>query len=226
MTAVPLPQSPAMRVRLIYTQADTQFAGSRFFLGFSGGTATTADLNTLAGDIAAQWNTNIAPQVSNQFSLTEVDILDLTTDTGNSGTWTGTHTGALTGSTIPSQVAVNCEFGIARRYRGGKPRMYWPSGDETTLHDLAHWTSTYVTNMTAAVEAFFTAVQALSVGSLGVLTHVNLSYYKGFTNVTNSSGRTRAAPNYRTAALLDTITSYNVKAECSSQRRRRLATTP
>jgi len=70
-----------------------------------------------------------------------------------------------------------------------------------------------------------TAVTGLSVGAVGALAHVNVSYYQSFKNVTNSSGRTRAAPTYRTIALLDPITGYVVKAVVGSQRRRRTAKT-
>jgi hypothetical protein len=61
---------------------------------------------------------------------------------------------------------------------------------------------------------------------MGTLAHVNLSYYKGFTNVTNSSGRERAVPTYRDAALVDPVTGYFGKAIMGSQRRRRTSTTP
>jgi hypothetical protein len=225
MTVVPLPASSCVRVRLIYNQLDGAEAGSRFYLSFTGGSASHADLNTLASDIATAWETNLAALVSDQFTLVEVDILDLTTDSGNSGLWTGTHTGGLSGSILPDQCATNIEFNIGRRYRGGKPRMYMPPPDVSKLSDPAHFTSGFVTDMNTGMSAFFAAIAALSVGSLGTLAQVNLSYYQGFTNVTNSSGRTRAAPKYRTTAKLDTITGYSTKALLSSQRRRRNATT-
>lgn len=225
MTVVPLPASPCLRVRLIYNQLDGAEAGSRFYLSFTGGSASTADLNTLAADIATQWNTHLASLISEQFTLVEIDVLDLTTDSGNSGLWTGTHTGTLGGSILPDQVATNIEFDIGRRYRGGKPRMYLPPADVTQLLDPAHYTAAFVTAGNTAINAFMAAIAALAVGSLGTLAHCNLSYYQGFTNVTNSSGRTRAAPKYRATAKLDTVTGYSTKALLSSQRRRRQATT-
>jgi hypothetical protein len=226
MTVVPLPASPCMRVRLVYTQLDDSLASSRFYLSFTGGSASAADLNTLSTDIATAWNTDLAELVSEQFTLTEVDILDLTTDHGNSGLATVSHAGTLAGSILPDQVATNIQYKIGRRYRGGKPRMYLPPPDVTKLLDPAHLTSAFVTLCNTQVAAFFSAISALSVGSLGALAQVNLSYYSGFTNVTNSSGRTRAAPKYKAAATLDTVTGYDTHALLSSQRRRRSATTP
>lgn len=226
MTVVPLPASPCIRVRLDYTNADGSLASSRFNLSYSGAAPTAGNCETLAGDIATAWNTDLAEIVSGNWTLTEVDVLDIATDSGLFGTAAVSHEGSYSGAAIVSQVANNVEFDIGRRYRGGKPRMFIPPPSVGALQDSAHWTSTFITLSNTQVAAFFTAVAALSVGSVGTLGHVNLSYYQGFKNVTNSSGRTRAAPTYRPLALLDPITGYATKGVLGSQRRRRIATTP
>jgi hypothetical protein len=226
MTVVPLPASPCIRVRLEYTNADGSLAGSRFNLSYSGAAPTSGNCVTLAGDIATAWNSDLAEIVSGNWTLTEVDVLDIASDSGLFGTAAVSHEGSYSGSAIPSQVANNVEFDIGRRYRGGKPRMFIPPPSVAAQEDSAHWTSTFITLSNTQVTAFFTAVSALSVGSIGTLGHVNLSYYQGFKNVTNSSGRTRAAPTYRPLALLDPVTGYATKGVLGSQRRRRIATTP
>lgn len=104
--------------------------------------------------------------------------------------------------------------------------MYLPPGTDSDLQNVATWTSSFVTNVNTGVVAFFAQVVGASVGSMGTLGHVNLSYYHGFTNLTNSSGRERAVPTYRSTALHDDITSYIAKAVVGSQRRRRTSTTP
>jgi len=73
--------------------------------------------------------------------------------------------------------------------------------------------------------AFMAEIEALSVGAVGALGHVNLSYYQGFKNITNSSGRERAVPTYRNTALLDVVQGYAAKSVVGSQRRRRTSTT-
>lgn len=227
MTTPPLPASSVVRVRLVYTSSEGTEAGSRFYLGYSGSAPSAGNLNTLASDIAGAWATNISPQVGSTTSLTEIDILDISTLTGASGSWTGTHTGGMSGSNLPINCAVNVEYDIARRYRGGKPRIFWPPPDITNLSGENKWSSAFLSSEQTAVQNFFAAVVAFSVGSMGSLSHVNVSYYDGFTNVTNSSGRTRAAPKYRSpTALVEPITGYAVKAVIGSQRRRRTATTP
>lgn len=225
MTAPPLPASPCLKVRLDYNDAAGNEMGSRFFLSYAGASPTPGNCQTIAADIAAAWSTHLAPQVSNDFALVEVDVLDIASLTGASGQWTGQENGGDSSGIMPASVAVNIEFNISRRYRGGKPRMFLPTPGTDALQNQRAWTAAYVTNCGTAVSAFFAAVAAISVGAVGVLAHVNLSYYTGFKNITNSSGRERAVPQYRPAALLDPVEGYAVKGTVGSQRRRRTSTT-
>lgn len=225
MTAPPLPESPVLKVRLDLTNGDSFLAGNRFYIGYAGSAPTPGNCTTIAAGVEAAWVANIAPLTHNDWALTEVDVLDITTLTGSSGQWTGTESGGLGDSLLPASAAVNVEFDIARRYRGGKPRIFFcPPGGGQML-DAGHWTSATVTAWNTGVTAFFAAIAALDVGTVGALNHVNLSFYKGFTNITNSSGRTRAVPTYRDSALVEAVESYSTKAEIGSQRRRRVATT-
>jgi hypothetical protein len=225
MTVVPLPASPCVRVRLGYTTDAGTDMGSRFFLSYSGAAPSAANCSTLATDIGTAWNTNIASLVYSLISLTEVDVLDITTDSGASAVVTVDHPGTDSSATLVANVATNVEYDIARRYRGGKPRMFLPPPAGDKLASLDKWTTDFIGDVNTGVAAFFAALEALTVGSMGTLAHVNLSYYKGFTNVTNSSGRERAAGKYRDVATLDTVTGYACKAVVGSQRRRRTATT-
>lgn len=224
MTAPPLPASPVVRVRLDYTQADGFDAGSRFYLGYAGSAPTPGNCTTLATDIAAAWESHLATEINDTFTLTEIDVLDITSLTGSSGQWTGSNAGSGSGTPLPAQAATNIEFDIARRYRGGKPRMFIPPSVTTNQADAGHWTDGFLTSVNAAFTAFIAEITALDIGSIGALNHVNLSYYKGFTNITNSSGRTRAVPTYRDSALVDSVEGYATKALIGSQKRRRNAT--
>lgn len=225
MTAVPLPDVSAVRVRLDYTQTDGYKGGSRFFLSYSGSAPTSANCTTLASDVESAWLSNLAVLIGDTWALTQVDVLDISTDTGLSGVWTGTETATRSGTPLPAQCASGVEYDIPLRYRGGKPRMYLPPGVQSDLLDAGHYQSGYVGGLAAGVAAFMAQLATLTIGSMGTLAHINLSYYKGFTNVTNSSGRTRAAPKYRATALSSPVTGYAGKSMVSSQKRRRSATT-
>jgi hypothetical protein len=226
MTVVPLPASPCVRVRLQYAQEDGFDGGNRFYLSYSGSAPTGDNCATLASDIASEWGSSIAGLVHESWSLVEVDVLDIATDSGFSGQWSGDTAGTLGGTACPAQCAMNVEFDIARRYRGGKPRMFLPPGNTSDLADPSHWTDEQIAATNETMGDFFAAIAGYSIGAMGTLAHVNLSYFKGFTNIANSSGRERAVPTYRAEALLDLVTGYSAKAVIGSQKRRRTATTP
>jgi hypothetical protein len=224
MTAPPLPASPVLRVRLDYTQTDTYKAGSRFYLSYAGAAPTAGNCTTIAADIEAAWAANIAAVVNEYCALTEIDVLDITSLTGASGQWTGSTPGTMAEASLPAAIATNIEFGIARRYRGGKPRMFLPYPGVSAMEDGGHFTTAFQTAAHTAITGFMTACEDISVGAVGALNHVSLSYYSGFKNITNSSGRERAVPTYRDTALVEAVESYAVKLEMGSQKRRRVAT--
>jgi len=225
MADVPLPDVPCVRCRLDYQDLTSNESGNRFYLSYSGSAPTAANCVTLAGDIASAWNTWFGGLTSQNFALVEVDVLDIASDSGLSGQWAGTYNGGQTGTPLTLQSAINVEFLIARRYRGGKPRIYLPPTDTSGLADAAHWDTTVITATNANATGFFGALHALSIGAMGTLQHVNLSYYKGYNNVEIPGSRAYAAPKYRLAALHDDVTGYATKAVVGSQRRRMRSTT-
>jgi hypothetical protein len=215
-----------MRARFIWNESAEGEGGIRLYFSYSGSAPTAGNCSTLATDFAAAWATHISPVLAANVALNEVDVLDIATDSGLSGQWTGSDAGGISGATLPWQCAMNIEFDIARRYRGGKPRCFLPPTAAAGLADDSHWSTGTISSVNTGFAAFISEIEALSVGSVGTLAHVNLSYYKGFTNITNSSGRERAVPTYRATALHDVIEGYGLKAVIGSQKRRRTSTTP
>lgn len=226
MTTPPLPDQNCVRVRIIGEDPNTNTWGSRFYLAYAGSAPTGANCTTLATDIANAFDTHCIPLLSSNALLTEVDVLDIATTMGQSGQWTGSTSGTRSGTSLPAQVAMNIEYGVGERYRGGKPRGYWPFGVDSDMQSVATWTAAFVGAVNTDFAAFMAAVEALSVGAVGALTHSTLSYYSGFVNHTNTSGRSRAVPTYRDLAQVRTVTGYSAKVELSSQRKRRTSTTP
>jgi len=213
----------------VYSNGDGQMAGSRFFLSYSGSAPSPANCNTLASDIEAAWGSHLAAMcASGEYDLVEVDVLDITTVMGASGSWEGSTAASRSGTALPQQCASNIEYNIAERYRGGKPRMYLPPGVTTDQATPATWTDTFIGEVNTAIAAFFTAVEALSVGSMGTLAHIMLSYYSGYdTSIPPWRGPGfKYPPKYRAAAQLMTVEGYSMKAVIGSQRRRRTSTTP
>jgi hypothetical protein len=225
----PLPDNPTIRVRTIFSSGGSGELGSRFYLNYTGGPASGADLTTLAGDIETAYATHLVGLWAVNFTLTEIDCLDITTEMGNSGTWTGTEAGSRTGSTLPDQCCTNVEFDVAERYRGGKPRIYLPPGVSGDLATVSTYSSDFVDLVNTDMALAFAEITGLSVGSLGTLTHVLLSYYKGY-NTSTPPWRGpgfKYPPKYRSPnAISMDIKGYACKRIIGSQRRRRTAVTP
>lgn len=221
MTVPPLPDVPCVRIHCQWSEGGALQAGSRFYLSYSGSAPSGANCATLAADVGTAWSAHLAAIISNNWTLDEVDVIDIASHSGASGQATPSVVGTRSGTGLPNQVANNVEFDISRRYRGGKPRIFLPGACEADLATQATWSSAFIGDSNAACVAFFAALEALSIGSMGTLAHVNLSYYLGFHNVTNTSGRVRSAPLYRATAIHDTVVGYATKATLGSQRRRR-----
>lgn len=228
MATPPLPASPCVRCRLTYNVGTNGEGGNRLYLSYSGSAPSGADCATLASGVADAWEAHMTNTTPVNYSLGEVDVLDLASDTGKSGQWSGTHGGGRSGNYLPDSVATNIEFGIAERYRGGKPRMYIPPGVQSDLATQSGWSSDFMDTVQTSVEGFFTAIEALSVGSMGTLAHVVLSYYHGVNTATppwRGPGY-KYPPKYRDSALVYPVTGYFPKEIVGSQRRRRTSTTP
>lgn len=226
MTVVPLPDVPCVRVNFTYSFGTDGEGGDRLFFSYTGGPPNATDLASAATTIATAWGTDIAPLCGSGVTLTEVDILDIASHSGFSAVHAASIAGTRGATNLTDNTCFNLEFGIARRYRGGKPRIYLPAGVESDLLDASKWGTSFVNTVVTDFTNFITAVKAISLGTIAIQNHVNLSYYQGFHNVTNSSGRTRAAPTYRSPnAVHDNIISYIGRQVVGSQRRRRTATT-
>lgn len=228
MATPPLPDVSTLRVKLDYNQGSLATSGNRLFFKYGGTAPTAANCATLASDISGAWGTHIAPLIQNNFYLTEVDVLDITTVTGLSGAWTGSVEGTRGSALTPASVATNIEYDISRRYRGGKPRIYLPPGSGDDLADESHWSGSFTSAVGTGWAAFISEIEALSVGAVGSLTHINLSYYSGV-NTSTPPWRGpgfKYPPKYRDVALSDVISGYSVKTVVGSQRRRRTSTTP
>jgi hypothetical protein len=226
MTVPPLPDVPCIRVRMTSAIDAVSQGGVRFYLSYAGSAPTGANCATIAGDVASAWASHLAAVTNADSGVQLVDVIDIATHSGASGQWVGNNGGTRTGTVLPANVCTNVEYNIARRYRGGKPRGFYWGGVAADLQDTSHWNTTFIDAVNTAVTAFFGEVTAFSVGAVGTLAHVNLSYYTGFTNHSGTSGRERAVPTYRATALHDNILSYSTKAVVGSQRKRRTSTTP
>jgi hypothetical protein len=213
--------SKVVRVALGFNLGDGTPALTRFFVRYSGTAPTNADLATFDAAIATAYGTNLKSLADTGQIMNEVSSQDLSTATAGVDDSTVSVAGTRGASFIGASSALVASYRIARRYRGGHPRGYWPFGIQTDLNDRNTWKSTFITAANTGLTAFFTAVNAAGWSGAGTLDHVNVSFYSGFTVVTNPiTGRARNVPTLRGTPLIDAVTATFAQSSVGSQRRR------
>ena len=226
MTAPPLPDENVMKIRLVWKDVAGYYLGTKLLFAFNVGNPSPADLTNVANQVSSAYTANLAPLVAQGVQLTEIDVLDLTTTSGSSATISPGTGGGRTGTLLPIQCCLKMRYIIPRRYRGGKPGGYWPFGVQSDTLDQSHWTASFASTCAADLQTFINACKASPPPVIGTMTHVSLSYYHGFTNYVDPSGRNQNKPTYKAQATHDVITGYVGNQTMGSQRRRRTATTP
>jgi hypothetical protein len=220
-----LPPVPAV-LRVVYrwdVGSDTDAIIRRYFR-YSGSAPDNASCVTIATDISNSWNIEFAGYTHPDVSMEEISIEDLTSPTSGVGTFAFAAAGSESGTPLPAEACALENQGIARRYRGGKPRHYWPIGSSADVLNPQFWEPSSISNWNAALAAHLAAVAAISVAGTTTLVPVSVSYYQGFTPVTNPiTGRTKDVAKLRVGSpVIDPVTSETFNQRIASQRRRSL----
>jgi hypothetical protein len=220
MPALP-PVPTTIRVTLKHTAGLDLDVVNRFYLQYTGTAPTNAMMNTFATSVSTAWAGNIESVCNPVVKLTEVDVVDLSSPTGAVGLDSSVKTGSRTGQINAGGVATLVNFHIARRYRGGKPRIYTPWLNASDLTDEQDWTGASLSSALTAWNAFMTAVKALTWTGATIANQVNVSYYTGFASVQNPvTLRWKNISTPRAAPLVDVIVSASINPKPASQRRR------
>lgn len=217
-----LPSVPdVLRIQFKWTSSSDVDVLCRLYWQYSGTAPTNGQLATMASTLAGNMNTVYGSYWHSDVTLTECIITDLSSPTAATGSATVSHAGTLTGTELPANTALLINFQVARRYRGGKPRLYLPLGSSSEMLTTQTWSTTFTTNVLSQYGTVQTDIaNAIAVWGSSV-SQVNVSYYKGFTVFTEPSGRARNIPTLRAGGpVVDTVTGYSVNPKFGSQRRR------
>lgn len=194
---------------------------SRVFLHYSGTPPTAAQLNTFTALAITSYGTNLKSLAYGGVVLSECDATDLTSATGAVGISTGSTAGTRAGTAIDSAACAVISYEIARRYRGGHPRGYWPFGVANDLNATNAWSAAFVTACNTGFNNWIAALVAGGWAGAGTIAQVNVSYYNGFTVVTNPiTHRARNVPTLRVSPTIDTVTAILTRPSVGTQRRR------
>lgn len=218
----PLP-SPGnvIKCEMIFDLDGKTGPGSRFFLSYTGGPPTATGLNNLAAALGTYTTADLESLMNTTVSLATTKCTDLSSSTGAIGTAAPGVTGTRTGSGLPLNACVVIDYVISRRYRGGKPRGYWPFGVVADMVGNDTWSSTLITQVNSGFGSFMASVLAFTLATCTLQQHVNVSWYEGFTNYTGSGGRAKVRNSLRSGGpVVDNVSTHSTRTVVGSQRRR------
>jgi hypothetical protein len=193
---------------------------NQLFFSFSGSGPDSEDCHDFALAIGNAMATHNALWTVDT-SVNSVVATDLSSDTAATGDATVTGVGTDEGESLPGGAAFVTSYSIARRYRGGRPRNYWPWGSAAQLMSRQAWTAEFLAAGISSINSVIAAVVGETYGGMTITNHVNVSYYKGSTVETNPrTGRAKNVPTPRATPLVDVITGVLGVPYPGSQRRR------
>jgi hypothetical protein len=219
--AEPLPPAgKVLKLAFHYTVGSDAKALTRIYWQYTGTTPNAATLKAVAEGVATAYESHGKNLHVNQVKLTAIDVIDLSGVEAARYTLATAQTGTL-GGQVCAGVATMLNYSIPRRYRGGKPRSYWPWGADVSRETPQLWTPEYITKINTVSGELFAAIAALKPSGTELTTHCNVSYYHGFTNVQyGNPPKYRRVPTPRGTPVVDTISASSCNAIPASQRRR------
>ncbi len=172
------------------------------------GTNTDALMNGFATYAGNQWSSRILTQGINQdLILNEVTAEDLTSNTAPVGAAPFTQAGSGTGTYLPTSSAICISKEIARRYRGGHPRLYLAGMEQDFLASPTTWHTTPVNTFVTGMADFIGDVTGhVYGGGFAITDLVNVSYQNNHAQ--------------RVTPVVDTVLSVVGHPRVCSQRRR------
>lgn len=220
-----LPDQPnVLRIDHDFSIGSDASALVRWHYTYSGGAPSDANCVSLAASIYAAWVTACIALLGDDNYIDGVRVTDLTSPTSGQGVHTASTVGTRSGDPLPAGAAVLVNMPIGRRYRGGKPRSYWPFFTGSDLASPQTWLSGSVTAVAGALEAYDGALESLTAGTTDLAALVSISYYEGFTirpTPPIAGVRAKNIPTPRSVAIApDVILALNVSGRVASQRRR------
>jgi hypothetical protein len=218
MTGPLPPVSKVVRVDYHWSQTGGSRIQARDFFQYTVALSAT-DAATWATAIANALKT-FTTNYSNTLDSVQIELTDLTSTTAPQVVQAAAQTGGSADPPLPAGTAMVVSKHIARRYRGGHPRLYTPGHAQTELHDPRTWTAGALTGTKTVYDAMIASIISGAPMALGTVTHVNVSYYSGFTNHTYPSGRVKPIPNLRVTPVVDAIIATTVNPIVANQRRR------
>lgn len=209
-------------MRCLFDIGASDNRGASFDIEYTGGPATTDDLTAVADGVEATFVTDLLGQLSTNNSLVEVLVNDTSQPELPEGRWSGSEVGTRTGAgQIAGQSSV-LVYNIARRYRGSRPKGFWPFGTATDWANSESWTSDFISGLEASWANFITSLGELAGLGITLGAQVGISYtgppYHVVTSPTTGRGRNVGTP--KDPPVVFPVSSVTCSKRFGSQRRR------
>ena len=218
-----IPAGPVIRVQYRCSLGDDLDVLSRLFFNYTGSPPDGTQCEALAGSIWTLWGSNFGPLAGTDVAIQEVVVTDLSSLTAAQGSYTATAAGGRSGAILPAACACLINFQIARRYRGGKPRVYMPFGTDSDLLTPQGWTGGFLTEVDGNFSDHIASILTHSWSDGVIVGQVSVSFYEGTTVEeygTPPYQRARNVPIRRATPLIDPVTFAAANPILGSQRRR------
>jgi hypothetical protein len=194
----------------------------RVYEQYTGAPPLVSDLLTLGTLLGAGFNSDLAPVMSPNVSYDSVEITDLSSATSASAEQGFiAHVGTEAGAVIPAAACALMNYGISRRYRGGKPKSFVMFGTDADLLTDQEWETASLDGFLGSWVNFLNIIPINPWPGAGIITQCNVSYYEGFTAVENPiTHRYRNVPNVRVTPIVDLINEVSAPTLVHFQTRR------
>lgn len=217
----PLPAAPhCASLDTHFTIGDDTHALSRIYLQFPNDPGTP-DLQSLANAAGATFGTaGLQNEMAGTVTVTSfvaTSLVNPTLPQGINGvSLAGTE---VRGGNLPAETCAVIAYSVARRYRGGHPRGYWPFGQAPDMQSPQLWSTTFRDALQTAFRTWINDICGTTYVA-GAPIHVNVSYYSGSTWHQKPNGNWIRIATRRGAPLIEPVVSQNVRLRIGSQRRR------
>jgi hypothetical protein len=207
------------RLQMFFKNNNVNIGSTRFFWMYSGGALSQANMGQLTSSANSSWTNHFRALTHPNTTLDRLVATDLNSATGFVGTTISGTAGASLGTEIPVSNCVLVNYTIATRYRGGKPRNYFPAGDASFTANGKQWSQSFHDTFLAAINGFFSDMSTPGVPL--TFTHASVSYYSGHQpNDNPGTWGPVNEPSPRGAGVPSAITSVSVNLKIGVQRRR------
>jgi hypothetical protein len=222
--SAPLPTpSGVVRTHIYHTlNLSTPFA-FHFDAAYGAGPPGTDDLNIAAASVRTAYVAHLLSMLSGDATLDNVTVTDLAHPATPEGIVTGTTPGTRTGTPpLPANCCAVLSFGIARRYRGSRPKLFAPWGLQVDTNTYNAWGTSFQTEVVTKWTAFLAALSGVSFGDASWGGQVGVSYIGEPYSVVVSptTGRARNVGTARNPPGVYPVTSTVLSPTIGSQRRR------